>query len=333
MGLASGASARRGGAAAISLLLVLGAGTAAAQSRIEDVQCVGDADGDGQVTVDETVQAVRNGLESCGLVPVTLRFRAQVGARPFACGETYDDVGVSHSRWLPADMRFYVHDVRLVRPDRSEVRVELERDDWQYDGTALLDFENGERPCNNGTPETNTTIRGRAPAGTYTGVHFVLGVPFAQNHADPDDIEASPSPLNIQSMSWGWQLGHKFMRVDSFAIMETEFPEFRIHLGPAAATGGLWRSRAASGRTAPTCCSPTSTRPATSSSPIWGRSWRTRTSPRTSTEPRRGACPTRATATAKPSSATSASPSTTGIRRRRRRPFFASSQPRHRRSA
>ena len=56
--------------------------------------------------------------------------------------------------------------------------LRLVRDAWQNDDTALLDFEDKTSPCNEGTPETNTIIRAIAPQGEYTGVRFIVGVPF-----------------------------------------------------------------------------------------------------------------------------------------------------------
>lgn len=191
-------------------------------------QCVGDANGDGQVTAEELVSSVNNSLAGCGMKPVTINFRAQVGDLPFACGRTYEDVGTSHSRWLPADLRFYVHGVRLVTADRTEVPLRLVQDLWQNDDTVLLDFEDKTQPCNDGTPQTNTSIRGIAPEGEYTAVRFVLGVPFDKNH---QDVSAAPSPLNLSSMFWSWQGGYKFLRIDSFTILEGDFGEFRVHLG------------------------------------------------------------------------------------------------------
>lgn len=218
------ANSVRAGGIALWLALAPAATLLAAETPL----CPGDLDGNGQVTTDELVTAVERSLSGCDLQPVTLRFRAQVGAQPFACGTTYDGVGSAGSRWLPTDFRFYVHGVRLVRADRSEVAVQLEQDAWQNGEVALLDFEDDSGPCNNGTPATNTTIRGVVPRGEYTGVRFVLGVPFDRNHVD---ASAAPSPLNLTSMFWGWRGGYKFLRVDSFVILEGDFPEFRIHLG------------------------------------------------------------------------------------------------------
>jgi uncharacterized repeat protein (TIGR04052 family) len=212
--------------------------------------CPGDLDGDGQVTADEVVTAVGKSLEGCDLLEVNLRFRAQVGDEPFACGQTYDGVGTSNSTWLPADLRFYIHGLRLVRADRSEVPVRLTQDGpWQNGDTALLDFEDRTPPCNNGTSVVNDIVRGLAPPGEYTGVRFVLGVPFDENH---QDASAAASPLNQTSMFWGWRGGYKFLRVDSFVVLDGEFPEFRIHLGstgcrygrPLEVAGCVWPNRA-----------------------------------------------------------------------------------------
>jgi uncharacterized repeat protein (TIGR04052 family) len=241
--------ARSIGPALSAVLLVTSVAPVVAQTQVEAPQCVGDANGDGHVTSEELVQSVNNALADCGQVPVVLRFRGQVGSQEFACGTTYEGVGSSQLPWAPSDFRLYVSDVRLRRDDGTEVRVTLDQDIWQLGDTVLLDFENGQRPCNNGTPQTNTTVRGRVPAGDYTGVHFTLGVPFALNHAD---ASAAASPLNLTAMFWGWQAGYKFLRVDSFAVSGDEFVEFRIHLGstgcrfgrPLEVAGCVWPNRA-----------------------------------------------------------------------------------------
>lgn len=233
-------------------LEALFAGTLASGAAAESAPvCPGDVDGNFQVTTDELVTAVNRSLGGCGLLPVNLVFRAQVGERPFACGTTYDGIGTASSRWAPADLRFYIHGLRLVRPDRdrTEVPVQLEQNDWQHDDTALLDFEDHTSPCNNGTPETHTRVTGFAPQGDYTGVHFILGVPFDKNHQDAD---GAPSPLNLTALFWSWRGGYKFLRIDSFAVLEDDFAEFRVHLGstgcrygrPLEVAGCVWPNRA-----------------------------------------------------------------------------------------
>jgi len=186
-------------------------------------QCVGDADGDGQVTIDEIIIAVNNALESCEYMPVSLQFRAMVGEQPFECGMQYAGIGTTAADLIPSDFRFYVHNVRLVTIDGKEMPLRLDQDGiWQRDDIALLDFENRVRPCNNGTTPTNTTLRGGVPPGQYNGVRFVLSVPFSRNHQDQ---AVAPSPLNLTSMFWSWQDGYKFLRID------TAFDNLRLHVG------------------------------------------------------------------------------------------------------
>jgi len=186
-------------------------------------QCVGDKNGDGQVTVDEVLIAVNNALEGCQFMPVTLQFRANVGSQPFVCGNIYHNVGTTNADIVPADFRFYVFNIRLVTTDGKEVALQLDQDHlWQLDNIALLDFENKVPPCNDGTSQTNSVVHGKIAPGDYTGIRFTLGVPFERDHAD---ASVAPSPLNISGLFWSWQDGYKFLRID------TAFDNVRVHLG------------------------------------------------------------------------------------------------------
>lgn len=143
---------------------------------------------------------------------VAIDFEAWVGDRQFACGESYEEVGTSGTTITPTDFRFYISDVTLIDENGNVVPVELEQDEqWQYQSTALLDFEDGSNGCDNGTPETNTTIVGTVPEGNYQSLQFTLGVPEDLNH---EDAAIAPSPLNLTSMWWNWQGGYKFLRLD-----------------------------------------------------------------------------------------------------------------------
>ena len=158
---------------------------------------------------------------------VTLRFDARVGDRRLACGESYDGIGRSRTRITPTDFRMYVHDVRLVTPDGREVPLALDRDStWQDGQVALLDFEDGTGPCRNGTKGVRREIRGQAPAGTYTGVRFRVGVPFEQNHGD---LTRQRAPLDLTAMFWTWRTGYTFVRMD--ARVESPVERLFFHLG------------------------------------------------------------------------------------------------------
>lgn len=141
----------------------------------------------------------------------TIRFAASVGTEPFSCAKTFD-VGAPKTTIEPLDFRLYVHDVRLVRADKSEVALDLVQDGkWQYQNLALLDFEDKSGTCANGTVDVNTKIVAKAVQGPFVGIKLRVGVPFALNHGD---TATAASPLNLSGLFWTWNSGYKFARID-----------------------------------------------------------------------------------------------------------------------
>lgn len=155
----------------------------------------------------------------------TLKFAARVGDQALACGTAYQGIGTTASTWEAQDVRLYVHDVRLLKGD-AETPLELDQDGiWQFENVALLDFEDRAGLCANGTAETNSTVRGQAPAGSYDGLRFRVGVPESLNHLD---VTTAPAPLNLSGMYWSWTGGYKFLRVDG---KTSGMQGFNVHLG------------------------------------------------------------------------------------------------------
>ncbi len=145
--------------------------------------------------------------------PVELRFLAEVNGQAFECGQSYKNIGTTRSTMTPNDFRMFVSQVQLMTAEGKAVPVQLVQDStWQLEGIALLDFENGQGPCGNGTPPMNTVVRGIAPVGQYIGVKFTVGVPFERNHGDPT---VAPAPLSSTAMFWTWQAGYKFIKFDA----------------------------------------------------------------------------------------------------------------------
>lgn len=143
---------------------------------------------------------------------VSIPFAAEIGGKPFSCAETYAGLGSTAAEAQAVDYRLFVSEAALVKADGSLQPIALEQDgQWQIEGLALLDFEDGSGGCANGTAGVNTTLRGTVPDGDYTGLVFTIGVPFAQNHGDPT---VSAAPLNTTAMFWNWQGGYKFVRID-----------------------------------------------------------------------------------------------------------------------
>ncbi len=219
------------------LILALSALTAGAQDGIgSNGQCIGDANGDGSVRVNELVLAVGNALDGCALRDIEINFAAAVGSESFTCGGIYEEMGTTGTTLRLADFRFYVSNVRLLTPAGDEVALDLEQDGlWQRDDLALLDFETGSPGCPVGNEPMNTSVRGTAPAGVYTGVRFDMGIPFDMNHGDAERAE---SPLNLTSMFWNWNGGYKFIRVDGFAGPVDGAISYNLHLGSTGCNGG-----------------------------------------------------------------------------------------------
>lgn len=160
-------------------------------------------------------------------VPVTLRFDGRVGDEVFACGGSYEGIGVSATTLETHDFRFFVHALELVRADGTRAPVRLTQDGmWQLENVALLDFEDGSGPCEGGNPQLNSQVVGTVAEGDYVGVRFLLGVPFELNHADH---VVAPPPLNLTSMFWSWNGGYKFFRFDGATTGQPD--GLRVHLG------------------------------------------------------------------------------------------------------
>jgi uncharacterized repeat protein (TIGR04052 family) len=143
---------------------------------------------------------------------VKIDFALMAGDEAFGCDKSFAGLGRGGSTWAPRDAKLYVHDVKLINDEGVAVPVVVTDDGaWQAGGVVLLDFEDGAGTCANGNAAVNISVRGEIAADTYTGISFVLGVPFEANH---QDAAAAVSPLNVTTMFWSWQGGYKFMRID-----------------------------------------------------------------------------------------------------------------------
>jgi hypothetical protein len=74
----------------------------------------------------------------------------------------------------------------VLDQEGNSAAVVLDEDGfWQQHDLALLDFEDGQGACSNGTTATNIRLSGRVRSGSYEGLRFTVGVPFDRNHSDP----------------------------------------------------------------------------------------------------------------------------------------------------
>lgn len=148
--------------------------------------------------------------------PVAIAFAAVAGTAPVRCAEPIAGLGTTSRAVQLTDLRFFVSDVKLLRRDGRAVALRL-RADGPFHVTrgkaavTLIDLENGRGGCAGGTKATNAVVRGTVPRGTYTGVRWTVGVPFALNHTD---ATTAPAPLNSAAMAWSWQVGRKFTKIE-----------------------------------------------------------------------------------------------------------------------
>lgn len=161
-----------------------------------------------------------NRLDGGDRQPVAIRFALTAGDQPVECGRDIAGLGTGGRPAQLRDARFYISAPALIDAAGREVPIELEQNDWQYANLALLDFENKTGKCN-GTADLNDTIKGSVPRGRYKGISFVVGVPSVVQDKDGKDVvlnhsnfATAPAPLDLQSMSWNWQAGRKFIKIE-----------------------------------------------------------------------------------------------------------------------
>lgn len=171
----------------------------------------------------------------------TIKFNVVSGSTNVSCDGIIPGTIALTTNSTLKDLRFYVHDVKLISIDGTKVDFSISTDGkWQlaagsnnfgsYPGIALLDFEDGTNGCAGGTSETNKSITGTVPAGNYVGVEFKVGVPFYLNHLLSS---SSAAPLNISAMYWAWNSGYKFAKIEFTASSTNKL----FHLGSGTCSG------------------------------------------------------------------------------------------------
>lgn len=173
---------------------------------------------------------------------VRIRFAAVAGDQPVRCGTPLSGLGTTNEAAQLQDLRFYVSEVKLLRPSGKATTVKLKANRAYRvtgeDSLTLIDLEDGAGACAAGTPQTNAVVLGTVPKGTYTGLQFTLGVPFSRNHTN---TVGAPAPLALPSMAWSWQAGRKFTKIEvtdpAGAAGTWPAKVFTVHLGSTGCTG------------------------------------------------------------------------------------------------
>ena len=167
-------------------------------------------------------------IAACSRTPETVEvpFELRFGSDPISCETTVDGVGLT-------DMRFFVSALAFTGDDGSVWPATFEPDGtWQTETVSLIDLENGQGACLNGSSATHATLRARHRGPAITGVSFEVSVPAALNHGDP--VLATP-PLSYTPMHWHWASGYKFLR----AGIEKGSDSYFLHLGSSRCEGTI----------------------------------------------------------------------------------------------
>lgn len=158
-----------------------------------------------------------------------LAVEPRLGGKTFVFGEP--NAAPGGGTVMPLNLRFYVAQVALLRAAGAPVLVDLVTAAGAPEPYGVH-FFNAEEPA-------SQTLRVLAPAGSYTGFTFMLGIDDACNSEPPTEHVA---PLNGDSqMTWPHLAGYLFLRYEGQvtpgdapdAGADAALPPTMIHMGGA----------------------------------------------------------------------------------------------------
>lgn len=148
-------------------------------------------------------------------VEVTLRIYGVFGAAPLQLNQKYQTAGGDNVQF--SMIRFYLSEIALVDSLGQEVPVSDHK-------ISLVDFSDATT-----AQQGYFSVKVKANPGTYRGVKFGVGVPFAENHKD---AATQSLPLGPNSdMFWGWNPGYIFHRIEGKADSASASVDFIYHIG------------------------------------------------------------------------------------------------------
>ena len=143
--------------------------------------------------------------------------------------QTPFNTGEMNKNWLIEQFQFFISHIEYGSAEKGWQKVNLAPTPFQAHDTVLLGTNCLSAKQQAGSlKNSNWTIELEPLPGAginkNSAIRFTLGVPFEVNHLNPI---SQKSPLNLPSMFWVWQTGHKFMRLELAANNE----QWLFHLG------------------------------------------------------------------------------------------------------
>lgn len=236
-----------------SALLTQAAANAATPAALFAPASVSTASYAGANTLKATIAAAKL-TAAAATQAVTINFDVVNGATAVGATGCSSDLtlGSANTVGKIKDLRFYVSSVSLIDSNGNYAPVLMTENSNQGRNVALLDFEDSTGNCTaNASSGTYTGIVGKVAPGTYVGVAFTVGVPVLSadgsgtsiplNHSyyaqalDNGSTKATPLPLQSSAMSWAWQSGRKFSKIEFTA--NTGAVTTMVHLGSTGCKG------------------------------------------------------------------------------------------------
>jgi uncharacterized repeat protein (TIGR04052 family) len=129
--------------------------------------------------------------------------------------------------WFIEQFQFFLSNIEITSDNLNWQGFKLLKNRYQNANTVLLGKncrERNQQPNTEKSGNWSITFANDINLSKVTALRFSLGVPFTSNHLNPVSQE---SPLNLPSMFWVWQTGHKFMRIELSSLNE----QWLFHLG------------------------------------------------------------------------------------------------------
>lgn len=132
-----------------------------------------------------------------------------------------------NNAWSVEQFQLFLSNIEVTSDQSKWQRLPLAKSAYQNASTVLLGTNCRQQKQQNSAKEYghwSIDFNDEIDMSKITAMRFTLGVPFELNHLNPVKQD---SPLNLPSMFWVWQTGHKFLRVE----LTSESDKWLYHLG------------------------------------------------------------------------------------------------------
>lgn len=164
-------------------------------------------------------------LSSCQQSSSELTFQLQFQQKTLTCQNSFLAKSLTSAEsapWFYQQALFFVSNLEQQTSSGEWLPIELASNSYQSDGVVLIGDVCGDDIKNWQAKFSKPSLTGNSK------IRFTIGVPFELNHQNP---LTQASPLNLSSMFWVWQTGHKFVRIELYQQTDDIEDSWLFHLG------------------------------------------------------------------------------------------------------